>query len=241
MKKIYYSLSLIFVTTFLMLPITNGQTAEPSVTQTAESTPKPTVVSAEKKLLNTQIQNLKDKIATKVAEISASSRQVVAGIIESKSEGGFVVNQGSKTVKVTVDAEVTSYENLINSKTSITLKSLEKNDYVVLEGVMLNDEFSTEKVYLQNQYEFLTGQIIGVEKKDYTIEIVTTDQETIVVDIEKSTIQNSIDPKSLKIVTAGFADYKTGSKIQFVVLSRGTEKGKASGVRMLIIPDSLGT
>lgn len=234
----YVLFSLILL--WFSLPI-QAQSVSTSTTPAPSDEPKPTQISAEKKLLDNQIQRLKDKIATKVAEISASNKEVISGTIESIKEGVFTISSNDKTINVTTDDEVTAYENIINPKKKLIFSDLKKNDYIVLEGVMLSGEFSAERAYLQNQYEFLTGQIKNVEKKNYFIEMVTSGQETITLDIEKYTVQKKIDPKNLTISDAGFADYKIGGRIQCVILKRKNNESRVSVERTLVVPDEIGT
>ncbi|OGK16452.1 hypothetical protein A2690_03840 [Candidatus Roizmanbacteria bacterium RIFCSPHIGHO2_01_FULL_39_12b] len=202
--------------------------------QEVSMTPIPTKSSPENNLLNDQIRRLKEKIATKVAEISKNSKQVVAGSVQTVDETGFTVVSEDKTIKILVDSEVTVYKNIVSDK-KITLKNLKKSNYVVITGVMLNNEFSAEIVYLQPRYELLAGQINNVEKKGYFIEVTTLDQETITVDIEQSTIQKMVSTTDFSVGKSGFANYKIGDYIQLVIPKREKDAIRASAIRTLII------
>ena len=154
--------------------------------------------------------------------------------MQTVDETGFTVVSEDKTIKILVDSEVTVYKNIVSDK-KITLKNLKKSNYVVITGVMLNNEFSAEIVYLQPRYELLAGQINNVEKKGYFIEVTTLDQETITVDIEKSTIQKMVSTTDFSVGKSGFANYKIGDYIQLVIPKREKDAIRASAVRTLVI------
>ena len=217
----------------LLAHITSRAIAQSTTKSVDLNTPTP-----EKSLLNDQIQILKDKIATKVAEISKSNKQVLVGTVQTTDEAGFSILSKGTTVKALIDSDMTTYENIIDPSKKITLKNIKKDAYVLLDGVMLGNEFSVKTVYLQLQYEIIAGTIKNIDSKQYLVDVITSDQETITIDIEKSTVQRKIDSQ-LSIVKAGFSDYAVGDRIQCVIPKRPAESIRASGVRTLIIPDNI--
>ncbi len=238
MKLVFQFLLIsIFITNVSQAYGHSGHSGDHTLAQTATSSAKPT---AEKNLLNDQIKRLKDKIATKVAEISKSSKQVLAGTIQSINNDTITILSEGKTVKAITDSEVTKYLNLVGVK-KIGVENLKKGNYIVLTGVMLNNEFSIENLILQNQYEFLSGTVGAVNKQGYFIDVITTTQETLSIDIEKSTIQKKVNINKSIIETSGFADYKVGDRIQVVIQKREKETSRVPGIRTLIIPVLLAT
>ena len=178
MKKI---ISLFLITVFSLLFTTGSLAIDiQNTTNSANKTP-PTP----QKLIDKQIQNLKDKIATKVAELSKSNQQVLSGMI-SKIDKSSLSIQSKPSTKIFIDSEATAFINGINQKNKLTIDDITVSDYVVIFGVMLGDEFTAKSIIKQNQTEFIEGTIKNVEKNGYYIEIITADQETIIVDIEKN-------------------------------------------------------
>ena len=104
---------------------------------------------------------------------------------------------------------------------------------------MLGDELTAKSIIKQNQTEFIEGTIKNVEKNGYYIEIITADQETIIVDIEKNTVQKMIDEKTVQIASAGFSNYTVGARIHTVITQSDVEENRGSAVRTLLVPQQL--
>ena len=140
-----------------------------------------------------------------------------------------------------VGPEVPLIDGIVDifQKNKLTIDDITVSDYVVIFGVMLGDEFTAKSIIKQNQTEFIEGTIKNVEKNGYYIEIITADQETIIVDIEKNTVQKMIDEKTVQIASAGFSNYTVGARIHTVITKSDVEENRGSAVRTLLVPQQL--
>lgn len=232
MKRFLASLFIFFL--FAFFNTTHCFAVTTNATDSGQkSTPTP-----QKKLIDKQIQNLKDKIATTVAELSKSNQRVITGLVSNYNETTLILQRPVKT-KINIDSEITEFIDGDNTKKTLSLEDLNKNDHLTIFGLLLGNELTAKKIIKQSQLEFIEGTVKNVEKGSYFIEIITQDQETITVDIEKNTIQKKIDEETLEISDAGFSNYTIGARMHCVLIKRKSGVNRGSAVRTLIVPQLL--
>ncbi len=202
-------------------------------------TTDPTPPDALENSLEKNAQILKDKIATKVAELSKQADMVVTGIIKSIDDNNIVIVDDSKhETTITTDEVLTTYkETSIGSADELERDSLEKNDYIVVSGKKIDNDLASSKVYLQKQYIVATGQITEVDEANFTVSVVTVEKDAYVLDVEKSTVTQIMDTDTLELVKAGFSKLKIGDNVHFVIQKPTAKKTKTvSAIRLLVIP-----
>lgn len=198
----------------------------------------PTDAKSAEAVIEKNAQLLKDKIATKVAELTKKNNTVITGTIKTiLNENLEITLSDNSTQKVTTDDLLTVYKSADRASVK-TLKrqDLAKGDYVVIFGTALEGETAANTVYKQAQYDVLDGQIIAVNKTDFSLDVVTTEKEEYTLDIERTTNQLLTDPKTLTTEKTGFSKIKAGDRIHFVVAHQNKRLKRTTAVRILIIP-----
>lgn len=187
--------------------------------------------------LEKNAQILKDKIATKVAELAKKADTVVSGMIVNIDNDGFALEQTDKNkINVTTDEVLTSYRKAGAKPDTIERSELEKDDYVVVSGSNLEGEIAANLVYLQKPYLVLTGQITSVDSDAFQLEVVTTDKSQYQLDFEKGTVGQIMSTSDLELSKVGFSKLKVGDNVHFTVEDTGKEEKSYSLLRILIIP-----
>lgn len=208
--------------------------------QTKTATVSPTISTKTNSTEEKDIQNLKDKIATKVAELSKNSKKAVAGTIY--ETGGDYVNiktEDNKDYKVKVDSDLTKNFSITGgSKKELKISDLEKDDYIIISGITLDKTINANNIYKDDRYLVKSGKITEINKTDYYLKVMTTDKDEYTLDIESNTKQQMMDIKSLEILKVGFSKIKEGDTIHFVVKkdTSQTQKNRFSVSKFLIIP-----
>lgn len=186
-----------------------------------------------------QIQQLKEKIATKVAElreknnkaISGSVSEIVSNTIKLKTD-----DDGEYLVKL--DETLTKYYQIIGGqKKEIRGADIKKDSYVVVSGIINDKKIDANFIYIDQPYMVASGKIIEVNKSEFYLKVVTNDKDTLFLDIEDYTKRQIINIKTLSIEQTGFSKIKEGDAIHFVVKKTGNEKdNRYSAQKILIVP-----
>lgn len=216
----------LFLTIIAIYLVVSGVQAQTPADGTAED------------VIEKNAQMLKDKIATKVAELTKKNNTVIVGLLKTILDQNLeIIEADGSSKKVTTDDLLTVYK-LSDRSTTKTLKreDLAKGDYVAVFGTALEGEVAANTVYKQVRYDLLEGQVIAVNKTDFSLDVVTTEKEEYTLDIEKTTSQFLTDPKTLLTEKTGFTKLKAGDRIHFVVIHADKKPKRTTAIRILIIP-----
>lgn len=205
-----------------------------SVTETVSPTAEPT------KKEDSTIQNLKEKIESKVAQINQNSKKIVKGIIKDISDKTLkITSSDNREYSVDIDTTITTFSSSnVNGLKDIKQSDLEKGQTILVTGPIIENQISANHVYLQTEYLVLQGQITAVDEDDFTVSIVTPAKDQYVLDIQKGTKQLLMNSKDLTLTKSGFSKFKVGDSIHAVIEKpKGSVTSeKANTIRTLIIP-----
>lgn len=217
---------LVYVPTFAQTP------TKAKITTTPEPTAAPTTK------LEKDVQLLKDKIATKVAEMRDTSKSTKAGTVtEIEKDTITIQTEDSATTKITYDDTVTKLVSLVNKGADLKFSDIKKGDYLVVSGLLIEDSLTATIIYKDQQFLALSGKVSDVQKADFEITVITTGKDTYTLDIESSTKQFIFDYEEAAVVKSGFSKIHVGDTINFVIKKPGDKTTtKATAVRTLIIP-----
>lgn len=212
-----------------------------SVIAQSPATPSASLVTATPSSELNQIKILKDKIATKVAQLRRENKQVVSGYVTKKeNELITVTTRDEKQYQVFVDETLTKiYRISANSKKEIKLADLEKDNFVIATGSLVEDSLNADILYQDQEYIIGLGKIADVTKSDYTIRVITAEKDEYTFDIEPYTKQQIVDVKTTSINASGFSKLKVGDTLHFAFKKAASKTNRFSALRILIIPQEL--
>lgn len=232
MKKLLIVISLI-LGFFLFLNIALAQ-------QEKLATPSINLKNSSSLQINDKtIQSLKEKIATKVAQLYQQNKKIVSGIITKKSQGIIeLTSEDNISYKITIDELLTKFSSLLNNtQKEIKKEDLNENDFVIVVGTLIDNSINAKSIYQDQQYLVYSGKVIEVNKNDYSLKILTSEKDEYIIDIEVSTKQQILDIKKLTLDPCGFSKIKEGDTIHFVGKKPKEKKVyRFSATRILIIP-----
>lgn len=205
-------------------------TPTPKTASAAANTTAPTPNEVIEKLK--QIEALKEKIATKVAQIREKDKTATAGGIKKIEEASLLLT----TLKGT-DVHVSYSDDTIFSMRTgsenkeISAKTLKENDFIAVFGYRDNATISSKYIYVQTPLSRVIGKIADIDKTNFTLTV--KDKEgSRVIDIESSTKMTLITPDKKK-QKGGFSKFKIGDIIH-VVGKRDKKEGEKINASFVI-------
>ena len=186
-----------------------------------------------------QIVELKEKVASKVAQLKRENAQGVSGYItEIKNESFFIQNQKGDIFQINTDPIITKYYQIINDqKKEIDKKALSKDQYVIIDGIINDNQIEANAVYIDDYFLISSGQVIEINKNEYWIRVLTLEKDSLILDIETYTKKFLLNIKNLELENIGFSKIKEGDNVHFVIKKQGLKPvERASAFRLIVIP-----
>ena len=203
--------------------------------------PSPTLSDQSALQEDKEIQSLKEKIATKVAELREKNSKAISGIVqESLSTQGIIKIKTGKgeDFEVKIDPDLTKfYQILGNQKKEVKAASVKKDSYILVTGIIKEKIIDANVIYLDEMFIIGLGKVIEANTEDFFIRVITSDKENYTLDVETFTKQQLLNIKLLTIENVGFSKIKEGDSIQFVVKKiTPNEVNRFPAQKILIIP-----
>ncbi len=228
MKKII----LVLIASFFFTSAVNAQT----LTASPSSSIKPSPTSK----IDKQIQNLKEKVANKVAEINKKDKKAYSGtIIRIEGDTIFFINREDTEMEAKTDDILSKFYVISGSSAKEVKRSDFKiKDYIIVSGVLSGKSITVNSVYKDENFFVKTGKISEINKTDYYLKVVTSDKDNLTIDIETYTKIKLLNIKSLEIEKSGFTKMKEGDTVHLVYKKPidDKEQNRFSAQTILIIP-----
>jgi len=191
-------------------------------------TPTPTVSEKSK-----QIDDLKERLATKVAELKQSQRQAIYGTIKSVSVSTFTVETATKDLKIELTDDIKIFQKIKGVRTALTINDLAKGDIVTVFG-----EYDATLELLKAKVVFIQstdpvrifGTITDVNKTDYTITITSIDSKTYTIDFE--TVTKTLQWNGKTLEKGGFSKLIVGDTIHITGTAVAKKENRVSAMRI---------
>lgn len=227
MKIIFIYLFAIIIT-FLSFPSVPVFAAS----ATPSSTPKISTTSATTK----KIEDLKDRLATKVAELRQTSRRALYGTVKSTSITSFVVETKTKDVKIEMLDEIKVIQYLKGKRTSLTTDDIAKGDLVTVFGEhdATLDLLKANIVFIQSTDPArVSGVVTARDDQEFTLTMTTPQNQTYTIDIEKATKTLAWNRLKKEIVKSGFSKIAVGATVHIVGFPVPKKENRISADRIL--------
>ncbi len=203
---------------------------------TISPTATTTVSASEEK----DIQSLKDKIATKVAEMRQENNKAVSGFVESMANETIKIKTASDDeYGVKIDSQLTKFYQIVgNQKNEVNESQIKKGMYIIATGLLNDKTVDANFIYIDQLFEVGSGQVTEVNKTDFYIKVVTLDKDNLTLDIETFTKEQMLNIKTLELEKVGFSKIKEGDNVHFVYNKTGNEKepNRFSAQKITVIP-----
>lgn len=226
-KKILGLLSLLSM--FLTFTyVVSGQSA----TSSATASPSATVMEKD-------AQSIEEK-TMKAVEQQMKNSKAVGGVIQSITGNTIKIKTPDGLLfDIKVDDALTKLFNVATGvKKEIKMDALKKDSYIIATGIKNDNTVNANFIYQDEQYVVGSGKISEVNSTDYYVKVVTTESESITLDIESYTKMNLVDIKTLELTRIGFSKMKEGDTVHFVYKKAANpqEANRYSAQRIVVLP-----
>lgn len=227
---------LLFITiisiSLLTPPMISGQSPAAEATKAPSTSPtlKPTQPAPDK------IQELKDKVASRVAQLKEAKITGLSGKVKSAADQALVIVSSNSEYQVQLDEETTVYEiSETLRKREIKASTLEKDDYITILGVVNQDDLTAQAyaVVSKKPSQQIVGTVKDVSTKDGTITVTTVSGQEVTADIEVSTVTRTIDTTKDTLPKIGLSRITVGSPI-LIYAAPGEKENRVLALRVLI-------
>jgi len=182
--------------------------ATPTATPSSTATPGPT----------NQIDDLKERLATKVAELRQTQKKAIYGTIKAVSVSTFTVETKTNDLKMELTDDIKVFQRIKDKRTELTTEDLAKDDVVSVFGDYDTglDLLKAHIVVIQAKpLTRIAGVVTDIDREEFTVTVKTKDNQTYVVDIEKTTQALAFD-SAKGLVKGGFSKLETGKTVHVI-------------------------
>jgi Na+-transporting methylmalonyl-CoA/oxaloacetate decarboxylase gamma subunit len=221
---------LLFIIVFVMIVSSvSAQTTTPEVTK------KPTITQKSTDKLNTQINNLKDRIASRVAELQlVEKRGAVGTVTEASSSQMTITDTSDKSIIVDVD-EITKFESLANDE-DFGISDIKKGMKISVVG---NYNKQSKRILARYVDEtnvpiYVKGMVASVDDDEGTLTVATEKDRTVTVDVE--TVTKTSEYADGDIAKSGFSQIEVGDRVAVQGYPDKKDNSRVVATRVLLFP-----
>jgi hypothetical protein len=211
------------ITALTLVPFVYGKTASPSATPTSSD-------------LQGKIDNLKERLATKVAELRKTSPKAIFGTVSSVTISSITIDTTTKSMKIDLTDNIQVFQILKGKRTKLTTDDISKGDPVTIFGDYDStlDVLQAKTIFIEasKQPQRIHGFVTDIDKKNNAFSLKSLDGSTYSVDIETTT-KTLIWTPADGITKSGFSKIETGMFVSVLGLADPKTPNSFSGVRVL--------
>lgn len=230
LSKVFVVLILTTFSLQLSTVPTEAQTPTPSLTKTP--TPAPTKTAAE-----SQINSLKDRIASRVAQLKLVERRGIIGKVTKVSQTQITINDlKDETRFIDVD-ELTKFASPSASE-SFGISDIKEGSTLGVLGLYNKQSrrLLSRFIDVMSLPTTLHGAVSSVDDEEFVVEVTTENGTATLVDIENITKTTSYDLEA-DGTKSGFSKIKEDMRIMIVGFPSKTDKTRLIASRVLLFPD----
>jgi hypothetical protein len=227
MKKLF-----LIAIAFVMTTSVYAATATPTATLTETATP-----DAQQKL-----DTLKNRLASAATQLQQSQKRAIFGTVKTTSVSTITVSTKTSDLKIELTDTIKVFQVLKGKRTALTTDQISKGDDVVVFGDYDTnlDILKAQVVFIQNTIpQRISGAVTAVNKKDYTITVLTQGGQSYIVDYETTTKAFTWDATN-GVQKSGFAKLFAGHTVQVLETPEANADNRVSAIRILDIGNLTG-
>lgn len=233
MKKI--SIIIVILALFYITP----QTIHAATAAKTSPTPGPSTQEEQQNLSN-QIDQLKERIASKVAELNLVDKRGILGTVSDASNNQITLTDIQGNIRF-IDVDELTVFSSPSAKTDFGISDIVKGTTLGAYG-LYNKE---SKRLLARFIDVLTlpsytsGEISAVDRANYTLTVAGENNKQTVVDIEDFTKTTTYSGSDDTAAVSGFSKLDTGNRVIIVGYPNKTIKNRVTATRIMVFPDLL--
>lgn len=205
-------------------------TATPSATTKLTPTKKPTQIPED-----TQIEKIKDLVASRVAELKLVDKRGILGYVKSTTSTQIILaDLKNEELKVDVD-ELTKFES--PSKDTFGISDIKKGDLLSVVGLynkQTNRILARFAEIASNVPQNIEGVVLSKDSAEFTLNISTNEGKKKTVNIETST--KSFIYEDGTTTKSGFSKILPGERVIIVGFADKTSTDQINAARIIHFP-----
>lgn len=224
MKKLFILIAIIITVT--LIPQAIAQTATPAATNAEK----------DEKLIE-QINNLKEKVASKVAELKLVERRGVVGIVSQISGNKINLTDTTDQSRLIDVDELTEFSSP-SARGTFGISDITKGSKISVVGLYNKQSKRLLARFVETVTipVFLTGVVTEVDKANFTVSVASENQINTIVDIENVTRTSTYTDED-ELTRAGFSQITIGDRVHVVGFANSSTPNRITGTRIIRFPE----
>lgn len=200
--------------------------------QTVTPTPSPALSTTE-----AQINNLKDRIASRVAQMNLVEKRGIIGMVSDVSQTQITITDSKGATRLIDVDELTKFSSP-SAKTSFGISDISKGTQLGIIGLYNKDSRRLLARYVDVLLlpKIISGGILSINKVDFTFTVTTVNSDTTTISVEDITKTLSYT-KVGGTVKSGFSKLAVGQRILIVGFPDSNDQSSILASRVVIFPD----
>lgn len=183
-----------------------------------------------------KIDELKEKVATKVAQLRSKVNKTIIGEIKSIGTNSLVVTTKTGEEEVLVDNDTKIFRITRGARKTIALADLKVGERaaIIIKKDNLIDGQTARFIFVKSRPQNINGLVTGVSSKEGTVTVLTPKNETFTVDVETTT--KIFAPTDGELKKLGLSKIKVGDRVHVNGLVDENDASRISAIHILILP-----
>lgn len=236
----YRSIRAFIAVTAVLLLAVHGAAGTALATDTATGAATAKTVQA---TASAQLEALKARLATKVAELRSVVKRAMTGTVKSVSLTSATIETKTKDIKIELTDDVVVSQILGGKRTILPIDKVEVKDPITVFGTYDEtlDLLKAQYIFIESATKttHIAGVIADVDTEDFTLTINTKEGRTVTIDIEKST-KTTVWTAAGGIAKGGFTKLTVGDTVHITGTPAVKAENRLTAVRILDIGNITG-
>lgn len=175
--------------------------------------PTRTATASAQRQTSTRVDELKERLATRVAQLRQTTPRAIHGTVSQVSVSNMTVDTQTNGIKIELTDDIAVVQIIRGKRTALTTDDIDKNDIVTVFGDYDNtiDILTAKTVFIEASTRpvRIHGTITEINRTRNTFTVQGVDEHTYTIDVETSTRTNSWMPNA-GVERSGFSRLQQG-------------------------------
>lgn len=188
-----------------------------------------------------KIKALKEKLATKVAELTENQTRGFTGEIAALTKTNFTLaTLNNSEVKVRFNEDISIFK-MLPKKSAAAVKDLKNTLMVSVLGIYDQEanQLSSQVMFIESQPKFYAGEITQIDKANNLIIIRSATDKQMSIDYESTTQTTEYQKTGDKIIKSGLSKLEAGDRVEIWGNPSENDNEKVAALKILKLPKSL--
>lgn len=187
--------------------------------------------------LETQINNLKDRIASRVAQLNLVEKRGIIGEVTDVTENQLTITDIHGNIRFIDVDELTKFSSP-SAKSSFGISDITKKSLIGALGLYNKDSRRLLARFVDVLLfpQVLSGGVADVDNKNFNFDLLTADGKTFSIDVENITKTSSYTQTG-GLIKTGFSKIQQSERVMVIGFPNKTDPSKIIASRILLFPE----